>query len=60
MRPDKAALGDKVGDYDGAKIAGAVSLIISFIGFFMQIPEWQILFYGGGMMIGVKCWRENT
>ena len=60
MRADKALLGDKVGDYDGAKIAGAIAIIVSFVGFFMQLPGWETIFYGGGGMILGKCLRENT
>jgi hypothetical protein len=60
MRPDKALLGDKVGDYDGAKVAGFGLLIICAIGYFMQLDGWQTFMYGGGSMILGKCWKENT
>lgn len=60
MRPDKALLGDKVGDYDGAKVAGFIALIWGLV--LCTIHNelgLQIAFLGGGMMLG-KCWRENT
>ena len=36
MRADRALLGDKVGDYDGSKIAGMLLIIVCIIGFFMK------------------------
>jgi len=60
MRADKALLGDKVGDYDCAKAAGIFLLIVCAIGFFMQLPGWETMMYGGGGMILGKCIRENT
>lgn len=60
MRADKALLGDKVGDYDGSKIAGMLLIIVCIIGYFMQLPGWETLMYGGGGMILGKCIRENT
>ena len=43
MRPDKAILGDKVGDYDGGKVVGVVLVIVSIIGCFMQLPGWEAM-----------------
>ena len=60
MRPDKAILGDKVGDLDGSKVVGVLLVIVSVVGYFMQLPGWETMLYGGGGMILGKCLRENT
>lgn len=60
MRPDKAIFGDKVGDYDGGKVVGFLLVIVSIIGYFMQLQGWETMLYGGGGMILGKVLRENT
>lgn len=60
MRFDKAILGDKVGDYDGGKVVGVLLVIVSIVGYFMQLQGWETMLYGGGGMILGKCLRENT
>ncbi len=60
MRPDKALLGDKVGDYDGAKVGGLIALIWGLVLCTIHNEMGlQIAWLGGGMMLG-KCWKENT
>jgi len=60
MKVLQSIFGDKEYDFDGAKVVGAILVIVACVGFFRQINGWETMLYSGGAMILGKCLRENT